>query len=174
LDWGAHIVIAVTVAILIITFIGSVVIIHDVSMETTLHEGNRVIIDKISPRIGNLQRGDVVVIKMNDPKLIPKEKDPIIKRIVAVEGDSVEIKDGKLIVNDVPQKENYVDPGKLTEPRDEQFTNLTVQPGYIYVMGDNRPGSSDSRYFGPVETKKVVGKAIFRFWPLNKFGLIRK
>lgn len=173
LDWAVHILIAVVIAIFIITFVGQRTVVNGASMEPTLHDGDNLIVEKISQRFGTLKPGDVVVVKLNDPALIEKEHDPIIKRIIAVENDTVEIKDGKVYVNGKEKVENYTT-GEPTDPLNPVNSKLTVDKGNIYVMGDNRGNSKDSRVIGQVPISKVKGRAILRFFPFNKMGTIRK
>jgi signal peptidase I len=83
----------------------------------------------------------------------------------------VEIKDGKVYVNGVADATSNLSGKVVTEPRkNPKYSNLTVQKGYIYALGDNRPNSMDSRILGPIEKKYITGRAVFRFYPFNKFG----
>ncbi len=164
LDWVLHIAIAVIVGVLIVVFVGQRTIVHDISMQPTLVEGDNLLVEKLGFRFGWLKRGDIVVFKS------PEEEHQLVKRLVAVEGDRVEIKDGKLYVNEqvfligLP-KEPETLPGDNPE-----YSSLTVPKGYVYALGDNRPYSMDCRAFGPIEKKWITGRAIFRFYPFNKFG----
>jgi len=154
------------VSLLIVTFVAQRTIVHDISMEPTLTEGDNVLVEKLGPRFGWLKRGDIIVFRF------PGEKKQLIKRLVAVEGDRVQVVDGKLYVNgelsliglpeepDTPQ-------GDLPE-----YTDLTVPEGMVYVLGDNRMHSMDSTDFGPIEKKWIVGRAVFRFYPFGRFGRI--
>ena len=166
LDWFVHIALAVIVSLLIVTFVAQRTIVHDISMEPTLTEGDNVLVEKLGLRFGWLKRGDIIVFRF------PGEKKQLIKRLVAVEGDRVQVVDGKLYVNgelsliglpeepDTPQ-------GDLPE-----YTDLTVPEGMVYVLGDNRMHSMDSTDFGPIEKKWIVGRAVFRFYPFGRFGRI--
>ena len=166
LDWFVHIGIAVIVSLLIVTFVAQRTIVHDISMEPTLTEGDNVLVEKLGPRFGWLKRGDIIVFRF------PGEKKQLIKRLVAVEGDRVQVIDGKLYINgelsliglpeepDTPQ-------GDLPE-----YTDLTVPEGMVYILGDNRMHSMDSTDFGPIEKKWIVGRAVFRFYPFGRFGRI--
>lgn len=97
-----------------------------------------------------------------------------IKRVIGLPGDHIEIKDGKVYVNDEELKEQYLDPGTITQSEDGCFTDVIVPDGYVYVLGDNREVSADSRKFGCIPIDKIEGKAVFRFWPLNKMGTLNK
>ena len=139
-------------------------------MEKTLHNNDRLIIEKISPRFGKLNRGDIVTLDVSD--LESMKNSPIIKRVIGIEGDLIEIKDKKVYVNGTALVENYTN-GEGTE--DVNFSKVTVPPGQIYVIGDNRMpyASNDSRNIGPLEIKRVGGRAIFRFFPFDKIGVIK-
>ncbi len=165
IDWILHIAIAVAIGFLIVTFVAQRTIVHDVSMQPTLYEGDNLIVEKISPRIGNLNRGDIIVFHE------PQGKRQLIKRIIAVEGDTVEIKDGKVYVNGEALEEDYIK-GDYTP--EGEYNNLTVGKGQVFVLGDNRMNSRDSRSIGPIDISTVTGKAIFRFYPFNKMGTFKK
>ncbi len=167
LDWILHIGIAVVIGLLIVTFVAQRTLVHDISMQPTLVEGDNLIVEKVSAKLGGLHRGDIIVFR------VPEENRQLIKRLIAVEGDKVEIKNGKVYVNDKEQDESYLknadtEPGSFPE-----YSSLIVKKGYVYVLGDNRPNSKDSRMLGPVETSMISGRAIFRFYPFNKFGLLK-
>jgi len=164
LDWIIHIVIAVVIGFLIVTFVAQRTIVHDVSMQPTLYEGDNLIVEKISPRINNLKRGDIIVFHE------PQGDRQLIKRLIAVAGDTVEIKDGKVFVNGEALDENYIK-GDFT-PQGE-YSSLTVEEGKLFVLGDNRMNSRDSRSFGTIDISQVTGKAIFRFYPFNKIGILK-
>lgn len=165
LDWILHIVIAVVVGFLIVTFVAQRTIVHDVSMQPTLYEGDNLVVEKISHKIGNLKRGDIIVFYE------PQSDRQLIKRLIALEGDTVEIKDGKVFVNGEALEENYIK-GDFTPPG--EYNNLTVEEGKLFVMGDNRMNSRDSRSLGTIDISQVTGKAIFRFYPFNKIGALKK
>jgi len=162
LDWIIHIAIAVLIGFLIVTFVAQRTLVHDVSMQPTLYEGDNLIVEKISPKIGRLNRGDIIVFyDINEDR-------QLIKRLIAVEGDQVEIKDGKVFVNGEELKEDYIKDGYTPQGVNPEYSNLVVPKGYVYVLGDNRKNSRDSRSIGPIEVERITGKAIFRFYPFNK------
>ena len=101
-----------------------------------------------------------------------KEKVSFIKRVIATAGQHVKILDGKVYVDNEPLNEDYLEEGVYTTDLEGQFIDLTVPEGYIYVLGDNRSGSTDSRRFGCIPLDKVESKVLFRFWPLNTFGKV--
>lgn len=96
-----------------------------------------------------------------------------IKRVIGLPGDHIEIKDGKVYLNEEVLYEQYLDIGTVTNSADGCFTDVIVPDGHVYVLGDNREVSGDSRRFGCIPIEKIEGKAVFRFWPLNKIGIIK-
>ena len=133
------------------------------SMEPTLMPGDRVLAAKFYYRFFKPQRGDLVVF--SDPG-IPRET--LVKRVVGLPGDTVAIKDGILYINGEPKKEPYVD-HRLTDST--FFGPVRVPRGHVFVMGDNRTNSVDSRSFGPVPQGDLLGKVFLRFWPLDRMGI---
>lgn len=165
LDWIIHIAVAVLIGVLIVTFVGQRTLVHDISMQPTLVDGDNLVVEKISPKIGTLHRGDIIVFK------VPEEGRQLIKRLIALPGDTVEIKDGKVYVNGEESK--VVDLKVETDPGENPaYSKLTVPQGYVYALGDNRPFSNDSRELGPIQMSRITGRAIFRFYPFNKIGTL--
>lgn len=136
------------------------------SMEPLLTDGDRVVVNKLAYKFGDLDRGDVVVFKAPPGELDPAITD-LVKRVVALEGDTVEGKDGVLYVNNKPQDEPYTD-AKPTE----DFDKTTIPKGMFWAMGDNRTNSSDSRDFGAVSENLIVGKVDVLVWPLDRIRTI--
>lgn len=97
-----------------------------------------------------------------------------IKRVIGLPGDHIEIKNKGVYRNGTRLEESYLDPGTVTDSVDGCFTDIVVPDGYIYVLGDNREVSGDSRRFGCIPIDKIEGKAVFRFWPFSKIGSINK
>ena len=102
-----------------------------------------------------------------------------IKRVIALPGEYVEIKDGAVYINGEKLKEDYLQDGVITDMRDgnreeNHFTNFTVPENCVFALGDNRTGSTDCRSFGCIPLEKIEGKVLFRFWPLSKFGGVDK
>lgn len=100
-------------------------------------------------------------------------KTSYIKRVIGLPGEHVEIKDGKVYINGEELEENYLSENVVTESTDGAFTDLVVPEGTVFVMGDNRGASSDSRRFGCIPYDKIESKVCLRFWPLNRFGVIK-
>ena len=137
------------------------------SMLPTLQINDRLIIDKISYDFSDPKRGDIAVF--NPTATLEQENyhEAFIKRVIGLPGDKVEVKQGKVYVNNIPLKENY-----LEAPPDYQWGPVIVPANSYLVLGDNRNNSYDSHYWGFVPRKNIIGKAAFRFWPLNRFGEI--
>jgi len=149
------------IAFIIITFIGQVTVVRGASMEPTLHDRERLIANKISYRFESPGRNEIIIFK---PPIGIKRN--YIKRIIGIPGDKIEIVDGKIYVNDQALEEPYV--------KHRSYENIppTIIPAdSFFVLGDNRPNSSDSRYWGFVPRKNVVGKAWVVFWPLSKIRI---
>jgi signal peptidase I len=133
-------------------------------MEPTLHSGERLLINKFIYRFTQPKPGDIVVFH---PAVRPR--DDYIKRVIAVAGQTVEIRDGRVWVDGKPLAEPY-----LSEATYGQFGPVRIPQGRLFVLGDNRNNSQDSRYpeVGLVPLKSVIGKAALRYWPLGRLSLI--
>lgn len=167
LDWLLHIGIAVVIGVLIVTFVVQRTLVHDISMQPTLVDGDNLIVEKLSVKLGGLKPGNIIVFYS------PEEKKQLIKRLIAVAGDKVEIKEGKVFVNGKALNESYLKEVETQPLGKPEYSNLTVPKGYVYVLGDNRPKSMDSRILGPIEISRISGRAIFRFYPFSKFGKLK-
>jgi len=172
IDWTWHIAIAVLVGILVITFVGQRTIVYGNSMQPTLHTNDQLIVEKLTPRFGHLKYRDIVTIYY--PEQMEDGRQMLIKRVIATEGQTLEIKDGAVFVNGKQLKEDYIN-GTSTMAISPEYADLVVPKGYIYVMGDNRePGESkDSRMIGPIELSRVKGKVIVRFYPFDRMGAVK-
>ena len=151
------------------TFIAEARYIPSGSMLPTLQINDRLIIDKISYDFSNPKRGDIVVF--NPTKTLEAENFHVafIKRVIGLPGDKVEVKNGKVYVNNLPIKENY-----LEARPDYQWGPVVVPVNSYLVLGDNRNNSYDSHYRGFVPRQNIIGKAMFRFWPFNRIGDIER
>ncbi|MEF2560352.1 MAG: signal peptidase I [Eggerthellaceae bacterium] len=141
------------------------------SMENTIMTGDRLFAEKLSYQFSEPQRGDIVVF--SDPQ-VPSRV--LVKRVIATEGQTISMSGGVLYVDGLAQNESYT-LGE-TYPLSQTAGNVSlsypyvVPAGEIWVMGDNRENSSDSRYFGPIDVDTVFGKALFTYWPLDRIGLL--
>lgn len=164
--WLESIVISILAVALLITFAGRVVMVDGISMVDTLHHGERIV---TTPLYTQLNRGDIVVVRR-------KDNGPIVKRVIGLEGETVDMDyaNHRVLIDGVPLEEPYV--GVLMEvPEYVQISfPVTVPEGYLFVMGDNRNHSNDSRAaeIGLVDIRNVFGKAVFRIWPLESMGTI--
>ena len=162
IELGKSILIAIVAAFLIITFVFETVSVDGLSMYPTLHNKDRLIVEKVSYYFRKPTPGEIVVIKYPAD---PREK--FIKRVIAVEGDKVKVEDNKVYVNNKPLDENYI-----FEQRMQDFNEVTVPENTIFVMGDNRNNSLDSRdpRVGFVNYNMVVGRAALRIYPFDRAG----
>lgn len=168
IEWIKSIGMAVIIAVLIKSFIFNTTYVLGNSMLPTLHEKDRLFATKVSLYFEGPSKGDVVVLEAPD-----NPKRDYIKRIIALENDKVEIKDGQVYVNEEILVEDYIDENSYTHTYDED--TWIVSEGEAFVLGDNRaPGASkDSRYFGCIPLKSIKGITGFRYFPFNKkFGRI--
>ena len=150
---------AAVYATLIVTFGFQVARVDGLSMAPTLEDHDRLIVDKLVYEMGDPRPGDIVMLyyPVNPEKMF-------VKRVVAKEGDRVRIIDGRVYVNDLPLHDDYV-PDEFRSHDD--FGPEIIQPGYYFVMGDHRNNSSDSRHWGQVPKKYIVGKVKIRWWPIQ-------
>tara|TARA_B100000676_G_C18066041_1_gene841019 strand:- start:1736 stop:2557 length:822 start_codon:yes stop_codon:yes gene_type:complete len=183
IEWLAVIVGALLVAFLIKTFLMQAYYIPSSSMTPALQVGDRVLVNKLSYEFGEVSRGDLVVFKRIEPET-GNETD-LIKRVIATEGEILEISNGEIFITERGEKnrkllvEPYLAEGVTTQGFQfgdlcpESVANTCLVPeDFIFVMGDNRSGSRDSRYFGPVDTDDIVGRAFIRIWPLGSLKLL--
>ena len=160
-DWIGAIVAALTVILLLLTYLLRIVGVDGDSMQPTMQHGDRLLLTYTASK---LERGDIVVIDRYDD-------DPLIKRVIARGGDTIEIANNKVYVNNVELVEPYI---KGTTTARDMNSKITIPPGYIFVMGDNRTVSKDSRMntVGLISEKDVVGTARWCVWPPESFGAI--
>ncbi len=194
LEWSFCILLALVIALITRFYIGTSTVIKQASMYPTLQENQRVYLSR-TKRItkGKYKRGDIVTFEAPseinlssqiavynyEPEtfidnlvyyVLELNKVSYIKRVIGVEGDRVQIKDGKVYVNGMEIYEEYLLEGATTKT--STYNDVIVPDGCIYVMGDNRDESIDSRTFGCIPLEKVEGKVVLRYWPLSEFGKI--
>lgn len=151
---------ALALALLIQQFLIKPFVIPSDSMVPTLVRGDRVLVNRLTYRFDDPQRGDVVVFAS------PLSTDDYIKRVVAVGDDTVGVREGRLYVNGEVQAEPYLQDDLMAE----DFAEVMVPQGEYFVMGDNRNNSGDSRVFGPIARDTILGKGFAIYWPLNRLG----
>jgi signal peptidase I len=168
LEWAAVIGGGIVIALVVEAFLVQAFWIPSPSMTPTLEVGDRVLVNKLSYRTHEVHRGDVVVFE-RPPQASrnggPDIKD-LIKRVVAIEGDTIEGRDGQVYVNGELIEEPYVEPGVRTN----NLTRQQIPQGHVFVMGDNRINSEDSRVFGPIAEDTIVGRAFLKVLPITDLG----
>jgi len=192
-EFPVLVVAAFALALLIKTFVLQAFYIPSGSMMPTLEVGERILVEKVTYLFAEPQRGDVVVFERSlnpDAPPPPTADDSVfddvvnafkslfgfptggeqdfVKRVMAIGGDTIEGREGVVYVNDVPVEEPYLPQGIVTT----DFPPQRVPSGQIFVMGDNRGNSDDSRSFGPVDVDEVVGEAFLSIWPPKDFGTL--
>ena len=153
---------AIVIAVLIHVFLAQATRVYGQSMEPNLHSDMRLVVEKLSYRLHTPQRGDIVVLRVRP------EDEMLIKRVVGLPGDQVEIRDGRVYVNGQALDEPY-----LNQETRGNLAPRVVPPLHVFVMGDNRRASNDSRSFGPVHIDNIVGKAWLSYWPLEAIGAVQ-
>lgn len=164
-SWLRDMVISVAVSAFIIIFLYQPVRVEGTSMLPMLEDQDRLFINKMAYRVGEIHRGDVVVF------LYPRDhQKSYIKRVIALPGDDLRIDHGRVYVNGQALSEPYV-PARYRDERSE--AEMVIPANEYFLMGDHRSISSDSRDFGPVERPLIYGKAAFVYWPMEQVGVVR-
>ncbi|MEM9468387.1 MAG: signal peptidase I [Actinomycetota bacterium] len=179
IEWVAVAIAALAVALLIKAFLLQAFYIPSASMADTLEVDDRVLVNKLSYRIGDVDRGDIIVFEK--PENAPGDIEDFIKRVIALPGETITFVDGDVFIDGQLLTEPYVD-GSTNAPigsiQGEGCTNTpapdrcTVADGFYFVMGDNRDNSTDSRSFGPIDEDTIVGRAFLKVWPLGDLGFL--
>lgn len=152
----------ILLAVLLIYFVAQAHIVYGQSMEPTLHSNQRLIVEKVSYRLTTPQRGDVVIIDLANGR------DRLIKRVIGLAGEKIEIRQNQLLINDLPLNETYL-PFPVPQAN---FGPVEVPPNHVFVLGDNRNNSNDSRYFGAVDLSQITGRAWVSYWPAEDLGFV--
>jgi signal peptidase I len=196
LEWVYCVVIALVLALLIRYFIGTPTVVKHVSMSPTLQPNQRLILNKLPKTFKQTpERGDIITFEAPSnsvAKSVKAEYDyepttwygkfayyvlefgktSYIKRVIALPGEHVEIKDGKVYINGEELEEDYLQDDVTTEAKNSNLVDFVVPEGYIFAMGDNRLQSMDCREFGCIPIEKIESVVWIRFWPLNLFGKV--
>lgn len=165
-DWSKALIVAVIIVLLLRAFIFQLSTVKKVSMEPTLHENDWLFVNKIVLQLAEFKRGDVVILK--DPSEGQDRKEFLVKRIVGIPGDTLEIRNGEFYLNGELKVEPYTE----VKIEDGDFGPTTVSPGHYFVMGDNRhrSASKDSRAFKEVSEELIKGRADFVIWPISRWN----
>lgn len=164
-DWFRALALAFVIVLLLRMFVFQLSTVKMHSMEPTLYESEWLFVNKLSYRFGHPQSGDVVIFR--DPRTSAGKRDMLVKRVIGVPGDRLEIRGGQLYVNGALIAEPYTD----VEIEDGDFAPITVSEGHYFVLGDNRHrgGSVDSRLFGEISENVMIGRAEFIIWPIARW-----
>jgi signal peptidase I len=152
---------AVLLTLLVNTYVAQATVVDGPSMQPNLYTDYRVMTEKVSYHLHTPRRGDVVVVDR------PGEPEPLVKRVLAVAGETVEVRGGHTYINQVPITEPWV-----TFWGGKDYPPTLVPAGHVFVLGDNRAVSLDSRYIGPVSLDLVTRHVVFIFWPLKQFKFL--
>jgi signal peptidase I len=164
-SWARDLVVSVAISAFIILFLYQPVRVEGTSMLPVLEDQDRLFINKMAYRMGDIHEGDVVVFQY--PRDHSKS---YIKRVIALPGDDLRIDRGQVFVNGVRLKEPYLE-SRFIDDRSQ--AEMVIPPKEYFVMGDHRSISSDSRDFGPVDRELIYGKAVFVYWPMEQVGVVR-
>jgi len=180
IEWMAVAGGAVLVALLIRAFVLQAFYIPSESMEPTLKRNDRIMVNKLSYHLHDVHRGDLIVFK-RPPNMTATDINDLIKRVIALPGETIELRGTDIYIDDRKLTEPYLPAGTVTvnlgwvngcaNPATER-NKCTIPPNHVFVMGDNRPHSSDGRVFGPISEDLIVGRAFVRIWPLGKLGFL--
>jgi signal peptidase I len=153
---------AFVIALLINLFLAQSTYVYGHSMEPNLHTDQRLVVEKVSYRLHPPERGDIVIIDVETSDI------PLIKRVIGLPGETVSIHNNQVFIDDQPLPEGYLD-----DVLQRDYGPQQVPAGHIFVLGDNRSASNDSRYFGAVSLEQVIGRAWLSYWPLSDLQFFR-
>ena len=174
-EWVTVVGVALIIAFVVRGFALQQFYISGPSMESTMFQDNRVLVNKLSYRFHDIHRGDVVVFDRVTTDGVAVQHDDLIKRVIGLAGDTISISKCVVSVNGKAISEPYLNDYDLAQTnlddrcRIPEMANTTVESGHLFVMGDNRPQSFDSRMFGTIDEKLVVGRAFVIIWPIGSF-----
>lgn len=168
IEWAVIVVLAVLVSFLMRTYVVQTFFIPSASMEPTLQVGDRILVSKLSVDLGTIHRGDIVVFKAPPAEHCGDSVTDLVKRVIGLPGDHLTSRGNKIYYNGHLLHETWTH----IEPLQTPIGNVTVPANSYYVMGDNHPDSCDSRYWGSVPRKDLIGKVFLRIWPLSRIGFL--
>jgi len=174
-EWATVVGVALVIAFLVRGFALQQFYISGPSMEATMFQDNRVLVNKLSYRLHDIHRGDIVVFDRVTTDGVAVQHDDLIKRVIGLAGDTISISECVVSVNGKPIDESYLNAYDLAQSnlddrcRIPEMAVTTVESGHLFVMGDNRPQSFDSRMFGPIKENLIVGQAFVLIWPPNSW-----
>jgi signal peptidase I len=166
-EWLVLVAASLAVALIVRGFLIQAFYIPSESMVPTLVKNDRVLVNKLSYKLHDVHRGDIVVFKAPEGAATAQVKD-LIKRVVGLPGETIEGRNGTIFIDNKPLDEPYLPP----DVRSRDFPPEKIPPKKMYVLGDNRQDSRDSTFFHAVEENKIVGRAFVKIWPLNDLGLL--
>lgn len=159
--------VAILIVIPIRIFIAQPFIVSGASMYPTFHNGDYLIVDEISYRLGEVKRNDVVIFRYpKDPKKF------FIKRVIGLPNETVDIQGSQIIITNAENKEGFILEQPFVKNESNNISHFELKDDEYFVMGDNRAQSSDSRFWGPVQSDLIIGKAFLRLLPLSKISLL--
>jgi signal peptidase I len=174
------VIVAILVAVLLRTFVVATYSIPSGSMEPTLQVGDRIVVDKLSYHLHGVDRTNIVVFSTppNENCAGPPVAD-LVKRVIGLPGETISLQDGSVYINGRLLPEPFLPPAIRTDTYPGPSNNgyalhhpYRIPAGEVFVMGDNRPESCDSRYWGPIRESTIVGKVDMRIWPMSRIGFI--
>ncbi|MDR0357361.1 MAG: signal peptidase I [Clostridiales Family XIII bacterium] len=167
--WARDVTIALVIALIVMQFVKPTIV-RETSMMNTLHPDDYIFLNKQAYRFGEVKRGDIIVFRSSLEETNGAAKN-LIKRVIGTQGDTVSIRNGYVYVNNSKLEESYIKDG-YTEG---EMNEVTVPENMLFVMGDNRQGSLDSRdpKVGFVSEDALIGRAFFRLYPFNGFGTVK-
>ena len=168
-------VLTLIIFLVIQTFVAQPYKVQQQSMEITLEPDQYVLVDKLTPRFADYKRGDIVVFTP-PADWVQDDGTPFIKRVIGLGGETVEVHDGGVFIDGTELDESYTygqpdEPAQPTTVSGDQ-RRWVIPTGELFLMGDHRTNSADSRTFGPVPTEQVIGRAWLRYWPIDVFGIL--
>jgi signal peptidase I len=168
IEWVVIIILAVVVSFVMRTYVVQTFWIPSASMEPTLQINDRILVSKLSVEFGTIHVGDIVVFKAPPAEHCGDAVPDLVKRVIGLPGDHLTSKGNTIYINGKALKQSW----SHVEPLQTPIGNVTVPKNSYFVMGDNEPNSCDSRFWGSVPRRDLIGKAFFRIWPFSRIGFL--